>query len=314
MNPMSAFARYERVRNRLPTAAFPGNSQVRANLGELIEAFDAFVFDSFGVLNIGETPIGGARERIARLRSAGKQVLVLTNAATGPLSGLPAKYRSLGFDFEASEIVSSREILANALRTRTDQLNSGVHDGVHSGIHCGIHWGVVAPAAARIEELPGTVTLLPDSNADFDSPDGFVLLSSQAVDEQTHSRLADSLADRNRPLLVGNPDLVAPREDGFSLEPGFYAHDLADRLAIAPAFFGKPFANAFEETLSRLEPGIDPQRVAMIGDTLHTDILGGAAAGFRTVLVTAHGVMKEMDVAACIERSGIVPDFIMPAI
>ena len=298
MNPMSAFARYEQIRNRLPTAAFPITSQSRSHLGELTEEFDAFVFDSFGVLNVGETPIDGARERIARLRYAGKQVLVLTNAATGPLSGMPARYRALGFDFAASEIVSSREVLADAMRTKTDHLL----------------WGVVAPAAAQIEELPGAVMLLPDSKADFDRPDGFVLLSSQTIDRETHFRLSDSLSDRSRPVLVGNPDLVAPREDGLSLEPGFYAHNLADRLSVGPAFFGKPFANAFEQALSRLEPGTDPRRVAMIGDTLHTDILGGAAAGFRTVLVTAHGVMKDMDVAKCIGRSGIVPDFMIPAI
>ena len=298
MNPTWAFNRYELIRERLPTATFPSASHSRGHLGELIDEFDAFVFDSFGVLNVGETPIDGAHDRIAQLRGAGKEVLVLTNAATGPLSDLPAKYRALGFDFTAAEIVSSREILANAMQKRTDNLN----------------WGIIAPAAAQAEELPGTITLLPDSDADFDRPDGFVLLSSQSIDAQTHSLLTETLAKRGRPVLVGNPDLVAPREDGFSREPGFYAHDLADRLAIAPVFFGKPFANAFDEVLFRLVPDIEPRRIAMIGDTLHTDILGGASAGIRTVLVTAHGVMKDLDVPACIDSSGIVPDFIIPAI
>ena len=53
------------------------------------------------------------------------------------------------------------------------------------------------------------------------------------------------------------------------------------------------------------------RRVAMVGDTLHTDTLGGAAAGCGTVLVTHHGLFKGHDVAPYISRSGIVPDIIV---
>ena len=104
---------------------------------------------------------------------------------------------------------------------------------------------------------------------------------------------------------------MAPHPGGLSREPGLYAHDIADSGLAVPEFFGKPFDNAFaiiRETLT----GIDPQRVAMVGDTLHTDILGGAQAGWRTVLVTDHGLMKGMDVEQAIARSGIRPDFIVP--
>lgn len=50
----------------------------------------------------------------------------------------------------------------------------------------------------------------------------------------------------------------------------------------------------------------------MIGDTLHTDILGGAAAGIRTALVTQHGVLNGQDATAHIEACGIRPDFVIP--
>jgi ribonucleotide monophosphatase NagD (HAD superfamily) len=52
----------------------------------------------------------------------------------------------------------------------------------------------------------------------------------------------------------------------------------------------------------------------MLGDTLHTDILGAAAAGMSTALVTGHGVLAGMDVDACIAESGIRPDYILPEI
>ena len=33
----------------------------------------------------------------------------------------------------------------------------------------------------------------------------------------------------------------------------------------------------------------------MVGDSLHTDILGGAAAGMTTVLITDHGLFRGQD-------------------
>ena len=279
-------------------ARFPARSRQARHLGDLVDEFDAFVFDSFGVLNVGDTPIPGARERIEALRAAGKQIAVLTNAATVPIGRLVQKYTSLGFRFAEHEIISSREVMANAQKAYGDAMR----------------WGVAAPAISRIEELPGRCHRLEYRNITFDECDGFILLSSQEWTDGLQVRLVDALSIRPRPVLVGNPDLVAPRESGLSLEPGAYAHALADCVGIAPAFFGKPYANAFEEVLSRLANSIARPRIAMVGDSPHTDILGGAAAGWRTVLVTSHGLVKGFEVSTLTSASGIVPDFIVPSI
>ena len=50
----------------------------------------------------------------------------------------------------------------------------------------------------------------------------------------------------------------------------------------------------------------------MVGDTLHTDILGGAAAGLHTALVTGFGALLGLDVDTAIRKAGIVPDIILP--
>ena len=66
-----AFRRYQEIRARLPKAAFPACSEACVDLGEISDRFDVFIFDSFGVLNVGDTAIAGAGERIAVLRDAG---------------------------------------------------------------------------------------------------------------------------------------------------------------------------------------------------------------------------------------------------
>ncbi len=298
--PQWAFERYEEVRSRLPSARFSASSNHCGSLSELIDRFDAFLFDSFGVLNVGDMPVPGATACIEALRRAGKQVMVLTNAATGSIASLPGKYSQLGFDFTSDEIVSSRQVLAMSLA------QPPLVDW---------RWAIAAPGNAAIEEIVKNYSIVEGRDAGLSDVDGFILLSTSGWNEDHATALRHALRERPRPVLVGNPDLVAPREGGLSLEPGCIAHELLDEMpGLYVSFFGKPFGNAFEEALRRLPAYICRDRVAMVGDTLHTDILGGAAAGCRTVLVTDWGVLKGFDIGEAVSRAGIVPDFIIPSI
>jgi ribonucleotide monophosphatase NagD (HAD superfamily) len=170
-------------------------------------------------------------------------------------------------------------------------------------------WGVTAAGAISMEGLPGRPHALVDDDAAYDAADAILLLSGDDWGLPRQRRLTESLAKRRRPVLVANPDLVAPRETSVTTEPGTFAHDLLDALPdLEVAFFGKPFVNAFEAVRRRL--GTDappPEQCLMVGDTLHTDILGGAAAGFHTALVTAHGIYKGLDPEPLMIESGIVP-------
>ena len=79
-------------------------------------------------------------------------------------------------------------------------------------------------------------------------------------------------------------------------------------------FHGKPFSSVFDIVEERLAGEFSRQRICMIGDTLHTDILGGAARGWKTILVSDHGMFKGLDANEYVERNGIVPDWIVPTI
>jgi len=288
-----AFDRYEAVRHRLVAATFPTASERVVDVAAVAERFDAFVLDAFGVLNIGETAVPGAVARIAHLRRAGKRLVVLTNGATGARAAALAKYHRLGFDVAPTEVVASRDLAAAALRERT-----------------GLVWAAACGPAPDFGDLGVPVgDLLADSDL-FARADGFVLLSSAGWTPDHQARLAEALARRPRPVVVANPDIVAPREDGFSLEPGHYAHLLADELGLAPEFYGKPYADAFAAARARLGRGIPPARIAMVGDSLHTDVLGARAAGMATILVTDHGLFRGRDVRPYVARSAIVPDIV----
>lgn len=288
-----AFARYEGVRAALPVAKTARTSVYVDHLGDVADLFDVFLLDAFGVLNVGETVIPGAVERISVLQDAGKTVLVVTNSASHPADVALAKYRRLGFDFALNDVVSSRDALAVALRAQPPR-----------------QWGVMAIDGSELGQLPMTCHRLDETFESFNRAEGFILLGAGQWSVAQQDFLVAALRANPRPVLVGNPDIVAPREGALSLEPGNFAHDVQARTGLAPVFYGKPFANVYDLALSRISPDIPKSRIVMVGDTLHTDVLGGAAAGLKTLLVLNHGLFAGREIGPFIEQSGLVPDYI----
>lgn len=286
-----AWSRYHAIRDRLPGPRPSDASKAVPDLLSIADHFDGFLFDSFGVLNVGDTAIPGANACLDALRAQGKAIRILTNAASYTGDTALAKYERLGVTVARSEIISSRDVTLAHLDSDID-------------------WAAICAANDRFEDRGDhrIHDLLTDD--DWDTAEGFLFLSSERWDMDRQGRLIASLKRRARPVVVGNPDLVAPREVGLTLEPGYYAHDLQDRSGIAPRLYGKPYPEAFEMALKDLPPG----RYAMIGDTLHTDILGGQAAGLATILVTDHGLLAGQPHGGYVSQSGIVPTYVLPAI
>lgn len=289
-----AFSEYESVRHRLPAPRAPAASTRASDLDTIAEHFDVFLLDAFGVLNIGETAIPGVVDRVNGLRERGKQVLVVTNAAGYPSSVLHERYRRLGYSFETRDVVSSRMALLK-----------GLSDHAHR------KWGMVAAPKFGLEELPEGAIFLEDDPSAYAEAEGFLMLGASAWSETRQALLEQALKGKPRDLLVGNPDLVAPVESGLSREPGHYAHRLASATGVDPVFYGKPFPAIFDLARERIRSGTPDHRVVMVGDTLHTDILGGSAAGFRTALIQGYGFFDGADPDASIAASGIIPDFIL---
>lgn len=294
LNMEEAFAAYEAVRHRLPDVSRDAPCQLHADLDAISGEIDVFLLDAFGVLNIGETAIPGVPERVAGLQKRGKRVMVVSNAAGYPHSDLMHKYKRLGYDFAPEDVITSRKTTLHALRSEPPY-----------------HWGLIANEALGREDISHlNATYLADDAAVYDGVDAFIMLGSAVWSEARQALLEAALIRNPRPVFVGNPDIVAPREDGFSTEPGSYAHRLADQTGVAPRFFGKPFHNIFDLAFAQLG-AFDPMRTVMVGDSLHTDILGGQAAGIKTALIAGYGFFGGADVHDPIATSGIKPDYIL---
>ncbi|WP_293577685.1 HAD hydrolase-like protein [Phaeobacter sp.] len=295
------FTRYEALRPRLPawpddqTAAPPSarTPTAVASLLDISEAAEAFVFDAFGVLNVGTQPIDGAAERLQQLRAKGYQIRVLSNAASNGKAQTLAKFDALGLALSAEEIITSRDATLTAVDDRL--------------------WGVIAAPDDALDDITAPTRRLGQTSADYAAVEGFVFLSSAAWDMDQQALLARHLRDNPRPVLIANADLVAPRQTGLSLEPGFFGHHLIDQGHEDVRFFGKPYSDVYDLLAASL-PDMHPDRIVMCGDTLHTDILGAAAVGWQTALITQDGVYAGEDANHYVQRARITPTYILPRI
>ncbi|MCO4824116.1 MAG: HAD hydrolase-like protein [Amylibacter sp.] len=283
----SIFDRYEQVRARMPHATTPSEFQDISSLVEIADQASAFVFDAFGVLNVGETLIEGADKRLDELRALGCEIRILTNAASYDRAGAIDKFRRLGLSINDGEIITSRDATLACLTQKT--------------------WGVIAAPEDQLFDIDQEWQRLGDDCKTYDLVDGFLFLSSKEWSDQRQAALTKTLQKRPRPVLIGNADLVAPRDNGFSLEPGYFGHLLVDAGIPNVRFFGKPFPEVYDLVEQSL-PNVRPNRIVMCGDTLHTDVLGAAARDWRTVLVTRDGLFAGHDTREFCEKAGLYPD------
>lgn len=285
-NVAGIFARYEEVRHRLPEAPTAAGTRHIDSLLDIADEVDAYVFDAFGVLNVGEIPIPGAAERLVQLRARGRAIRILSNAASYNHARAVEKFRRLGMQVSRDEVVTSRDATLPAL-------GHGL-------------WGCIAAPSDDLTDVPTATLRLGDDADAYEAVDGFLFLSTEIWTAEHQALLTQALERRPRPVMIANADLVAPRERGFTLEPGHFGHLLVDGGIPNVRFFGKPFPAVYEMIEASL-PGVSPDRIAMCGDTLHTDILGAAARGWRTVLVARDGLFSGEDAAAYCMSARIHP-------
>jgi HAD superfamily hydrolase (TIGR01450 family) len=288
------FARYELIRRRLPSADFPDYTRVIQSYEEIADDFDVFLFDAFGVMNIGDEAVEGCAEVFEMLRSMGKYPYVLTNGSSLSKRDILNRFAKLGYRMDAGFVSTGRDLLTDAAA------GTGMTIGIISG--------------QRDVSDMGIENYVFHGDAGFYDADMYMFLDSVGWDGEKQEEWMKNLQSSPRPVWVGNPDLSAPRDGAFSAEPGYFTLDAGDEVFRMMKFFGKPFGGIYSHAFDniRKNTGItDKSRMLMIGDTLHTDILGGAAAGIRTLLVTPYGFFAGLDASLFIEVSGIRPDYIL---
>lgn len=281
------------------------NKVKRVHLQDLINFYDVFCFDGYGTLyNRGNFVYPNAQKWFDMLRQNGKQLRLVTNAASDSNKNLAIEANARKFNFSESEVVSSGSLLYELIqKLRTSDFCKKQNLSFAEAYYIGRESG------AKILEQCGIKPV--QNNCMPIEP--IVAISSAKQTDYTYAQALKILRSKGAILLVLNPDVCAPKIDGSrEYVSGALCEHLRqqsvcknnENLGCTTFYLGKPFPNIW----NTLKKTFNSSRVLMIGDTLGTDMLGARVAGFDCALVTDRGV-SDCDLITYQNALAVTPDW-----
>jgi len=234
--------------------------------------YDAFIVDLWGTLHNGIEPLPGAIDCLARLKAAGKSIALLSNAPFRT-SVVVELIDRIGVPHDLYDcVLSSGEVAWRAVAGRSDPWHAALG---RRAVFIGNDRHRSMLDNPQVEEVEAI------GDADFVMCTG-PRQATDAIDDYL-SELA-AAASRDLPMICANPDREVIRGEAREICAGAIAERYETEFGGDVAWHGKPFRPVFDEVLRMLD---EPPRarVLMIGDGVHTDIAGAAAAGLDAVLI-----------------------------
>jgi len=246
------------------------------------------LIDLDGVVYTGQEPIPGGAGFLADCRRRGLQFLLVTNNSTTSPELVAARLHDMGIDVLPAEILTSAQAAAAYVRARAES---------------GARVFIVGEAGLRqAAEDEGLALVDAGSTVDW-----VIAGLDRRFDYAQLTRATRAILAGAR-FVATNADALLPVEGG-QVVPGAGSIVAAIQTAtgVAPSVVGKPEPGLFEHGLRRLG-GLLPAQVAMIGDRLDTDVVGGRRAGLHTILVLSGVTNRSEAEAATPAPDAIAPD------
>jgi len=265
------------VQNQTPCAV--------TSVDELIEHFDVFLLDQFGVLHNGTEAFPGSHEALQVLAESGKTCVIISNSGKRAEVNA-ARLEKFGFGKGSyHSVMTSGEVAWRHLR------------------HALAAGDYAAGACVFTLANDGDNSLL--SGLDFTSVNRvadaeLVLLAGMGAQRQSldeYLQMFEPVIERAIPCICTNPDKLALSPTGNRFSVGKIAEELEQRTSIL-------------DTLD----DVDRSRIICVGDSVEHDIAGAAAAGPATALVRT-GILEALtdeEREAIYRQYDATPDYILP--
>ncbi|KAA0990763.1 TIGR01459 family HAD-type hydrolase [Dyadobacter aurulentus] len=271
------------------------------NFKSVISKYDVIFFDAFGVLKTYNGLIPGIEKTFAYLNEHGKDFYVVTNDASRSPEQLADSYVKMGInDVTANRIISSG-MLAR------EYLDYKFREGL-------VAYVGTDNSAHYIETLGLKTVSIREVNLDDAAQiNALVFMDDEGFDWNTDlTKTLNLLRKRNIPVIVANTDKTYPASKSrLSIAVGALAKMIEDTIGRQFIRFGKPDPQMFIFAYQHIKnyPNVSKRDILMVGDTLHTDILGGNKFGLDTALVLTGNTQAE-DAEVRIRATGIIPTYI----
>lgn len=257
-------------------------------IDERLDALEALVCDMDGVVYRGHEPVPGVAEAVARWRDRGKRIVFCTNNSHYTVDEYVAKLERVGIPAEPPDVVTSAIVLEEVLRERGAEGKKAM-----------------AVGAQGLRSALDAAGVTIDDGDSVTGIDYVVVGWDDAFDYRTMRRAC--LAVRaGAQLLATNSDATFPAPEGLWPGAGAILASIEVSGGRRAEVLGKPHPPMMDAVARRLQ---GCTRVGMVGDRPDTDLAGGIARGWTTILVTS-GVTAPEEVALVQPR----PDVVLPSL
>lgn len=237
-----------------------------------IKDIDLFLFDMDGTLYLGNQLFDFTVELLKTIKAKGKRYLYITNNSSKSVADYVKKLEKLGIMATEDEFVTSSQATAYYLKKD----------------HAGARLYVCGTQSLK-KELESEGFIITENLEEVEC----IVMGFDT--ELTFKKLDDVsrlLCTKDYPFFATNPDMVCPTEYGSVPDCGSVSQMIFNATGKRPVFIGKP--SPLMPKLAMKKIGIPPEKTAVVGDRIYTDIKSGLNAGAVSVLVMSGETTKEI--------------------
>lgn len=243
-------------------------TEILCHFKDIIEKYDRFIFDQWGVLHNGHKPLGDAVRILETLKHHDKKIVLLSNSSKLADEN-DRNNKNIGISCDLyDDVITSGEAVNRALHQHHIKNipydNPNIYfiawDENRGMVRGFAHHEVTDITHADMVICAGTI---------YDDIDDYANDLNQALQRQL-------------PMVVANPDLWSMRPDGsLAMCPGYVAKTY-EEMGGDVIWFGKPLAIMYQfchDIMNGLE------NCLAIGDSLAHDIKGANDSGIDSLLI-----------------------------
>jgi glycerol 3-phosphatase-2 len=230
----------------------------------LADEFDGLLVDLDGVVWIGREPVPGAAETLTRLIEDGKEIVFVTNNSVRQPEAYAEHLREAGIG-----VADERVVTAGAATARLAAERVGAR---------GTAFVIGAPGFKETVAAAGLVQLDREAAQSADA----VIVSGHREFDYAELLTATFALRAGASLFATSRDPTLPMPGGAWPGTGATLAAIETASGKTAEIGGKPERHLFDQARALIPAA---KRVAMVGDRIASDIVGGHRAGLETVLV-----------------------------
>lgn len=273
-------------------------------ISKIENEYDIFLFDMHGVLHSGGKILDKTKNTLIELRKSGKKVIIASNDTSsnkeyiGSLKNNKGITQGIHFDYAITSGDVFEYMVDNGKMTEQikgqnykEPIKIFVIDGLKNSVkdflfkkHCDGEYRFIQ--VSDINSCDAVITGTPNVSGKIMS----VADKEKYIEERKN--YIKIIKDKKLPVIVPNPDTKTPNENGMQTIGAGRFGKICEKIGVKVIKTGKPSEHFYDYLKYKLYlAGIkyNKDRVAMVGDSFATDIIGGNNAGFKTVAVVNGG-------------------------